>query len=106
MARTVDITDKLNFEEKPELVIKGEKIKVNNDARSMLELLGVINGGEASETEILEKGIPALFDKKEQEKLYDLNLSIKDFTTVISAAMELATNTGDDAGEEVSHTTT
>lgn len=106
MARTVDITEKLDFEEKPEIVIKGKKIKVNNDAKSLLKLLGVINSNEASELEIIEEGIPALFDEKEQEKLYALNLSIKDFTTVISAAVELVVNTGDEEGEEASHTTT
>ena len=42
MARKVDITDKLSFEENPSLVIKGEVLEVNADAPTMLKVMGCL----------------------------------------------------------------
>ena len=36
MAKTIDITEKLNFEESPVLLIQGHEIHVNDDAVTML----------------------------------------------------------------------
>ena len=38
MARVVDITDKLKFEEKPRLRVKGVEIEINNKATDVLEI--------------------------------------------------------------------
>lgn len=43
MARKVDITDKLSFEENPSLVIKGEVLEVNADALTMLKVMGLMS---------------------------------------------------------------
>lgn len=37
MSKVVDITDKLNFEESPKLVIRGELYTVNDSAEAMLK---------------------------------------------------------------------
>lgn len=40
MAKVVDITDKLSFDENPKIKIKGVEYEVNADARTMLEIMG------------------------------------------------------------------
>ena len=40
MAKIIDITDKLKFEENPKLVIKGEEFEVNTDAATVIEIIG------------------------------------------------------------------
>ena len=39
MSKIIDITNKLNFDERPKLVIKGTEIEVNNDAIFLSRLL-------------------------------------------------------------------
>ena len=95
MAKIVDITDKLNFEEKPALVIKKRKIKVNNDAKSIMELMAMSEDDEVSEIQMIQKGMALLFEDEERKKLDSMNLSVTDLMTVISSAMKLASDTGD-----------
>lgn len=40
MVKKVDITEKLNFDENPKMVIKGVEIEVNADAETMLKIMG------------------------------------------------------------------
>ena len=95
--RTVDITEKLNFEEKPELVIKGVHIKVNNDAMTMLKIMG--NFSNMDESEAVTESVDLLFEEKEQKKLQKMNLSFGDFMTVIQEAMDLI-RSGENSGEQ------
>ena len=41
MSKIIDITDKLNFEEKPIIKVKDVEIKANNDAVTMLIIGGL-----------------------------------------------------------------
>ena len=43
MAKVVDITDKLSFDENPKIKIKGVEYEVNADARTMLEIMGLFS---------------------------------------------------------------
>ena len=95
--KTIDITEKLSFEERPELVIKGTHIKVNNDALSMLKIMG--NFADKEETEAVTDSVDLLFDETEKQKLQSLDLNFKDFMTVIETAMDLI-RTGEDSGEQ------
>lgn len=90
MAKKVDITEKLNFEEQPVLIINGEEIKVNNDAKSMLKLIGTLDTKDG--TEIVTKGYGLIFAESEQKKIEKMNLSMSDFTTVVKEAIDLAIN--------------
>lgn len=98
MAKIIDITEKLNFEEKPRLKIKGKEIKVNNSAETMLKVMGAVS--EEGEVAGAIKASELLFDKKEREKIEKLNLNFADFVTVVTAAMELIMGNDDDGGEE------
>ena len=46
MAKVIDITDRLSFEESPKLVIKGQEIGVNTDAPTMLKVMGLMGEGK------------------------------------------------------------
>lgn len=82
----VDITDKLNFEEKPEIIIKGESYKINNEATTFLQLTPLM---ENPTPEAINNVYELIFDKSEREKLEKLKLSFTDFQTVITEAINL-----------------
>ena len=42
MAKKIDITEKLSFEENPRLVVKGKELEVNADAATVLEIMGIL----------------------------------------------------------------
>lgn len=44
MAKKVDISEKLQFDEDPVLVINGEEIEVNSGAETALKLMGIMSG--------------------------------------------------------------
>ena len=88
MAKRIDITDKLSFDENPILVIKGKEIMVNAEASTVLGIMGLskkaISGQEAA-LEAYEK----LFNESARNKLEELNLQFKDLEIVIQEAMGL-----------------
>ena len=82
----VDITNKLNFEEKPEIIIKGEGYKINNEATIFLQLIPFM---EDPTPEAIKKAYELIFDENERERLEKLKLSFTDFQTVITEAISL-----------------
>lgn len=91
-----DITEKLNFEEKPALVIKDQEIEVNNDAPSVLKVMSIMS--DAPGTKEIMKAYETVFAEESRKKLEGLNLSFKDLVTVINEAIDLILS-GDKAGE-------
>jgi hypothetical protein len=87
MGKAVDITEKLNFEEKPALIIKGTRIEIDNSAETMLKIMG--NFKNKDEDEAVIDSIPVLFPPSEKKKLDKLRLNFKDFMTVITSAMDI-----------------
>lgn len=93
MGKIVDITDKLTFDEKPKVKIKGTEIEVNTDAPTVLKIMSVMNdNGDPL------KMYDLLFDEENRTKLEKMKLSFKDFMKVIELSMNLAT--GEDIQEE------
>ena len=72
MAKVVDITDKLSFDENPKIRIKDEEFEVNTDARTMLEIMGVFSSKE-----------------KDRKRIDRLKLTFKDFMKMIEESMAL-----------------
>lgn len=95
MAKVVDITEKLNFEESPKLKIKGKELTVNDDAPTMLKVMQLM-GGEASINEITQ-AYELMFGEKERKTIESLGLNFNDFVIVIQSAVELIT--GETVGE-------
>lgn len=94
MAKRVDITEKLSFEEKPVLVIKDTEVKVNNEAVLVLKAMPLLENFKGDN---LEKTYELLFDESERAKIDALKLGFMDWITVITRAITLVA--GDEVGE-------
>lgn len=98
MSKIIDITNKLNFEEKPKILVKGTEIEVNNDAISFIKAIALFDSENGiSSTDILS-ALELLFDEENREKIAKLHLSFDDLSTVIKTATELIAD-NDSEGE-------
>lgn len=98
MGKRIDITDKLNFDENPVIVVKGKEIEVNTDASTALKVLAMVDNGNASATVMVEM-TDLLFTKQGKKNLDSLKLNINDYSKVIEAAMGLVAGDDEDEGE-------
>ena len=91
MRKTIDITEKLSYEENPEIIIKGEKIKVNDSAETVLRIMGVLSEGENTGPKEIMEICNMIFSEEDKKKIGSLKLNFKDFQTIINTAIELIT---------------
>lgn len=106
MSKIIDITDKLNFEEKPCIQIKGTVLAVNNDVPSVMKIMAILEDGTGKASDVRQL-VDLLFDAPEQEKLDALKLTFPDYSKAIMSAAEFAAGgTLDAAGEEATPATT
>lgn len=96
MAKVVDITDKLSFDQNPNIMIRDQQFEVNADAKSMLEIMGLFSS--KSETEAAVGAYEILFSKKDREKIDKMKLPFKDLMKIIQIAMDLVSGE-DEQGE-------
>lgn len=82
------LTEKLKFNEQPQLEIKGKVLKIDNSATTVLKLLDIVqNDGEmAGATSAMEM----LFSEKDRKIIEKMNLSIDDYITLATVALDLA----------------
>lgn len=95
----VDITDKLNFDEKPLIQIKDTVIAINNSAVNVLKIADLLSKKDNAIAEISD----LLFEPAEKEKLDALKLDFADYMKVIFSAIELVG--GEPEGEAQTRTT-
>lgn len=110
MAKKVDITEKLELDENPCLVIRKEEIEVNADAATVLKIMGLSTDEDHSAASLTKKTLEMyalIFPEKSQKQIEKMKMSAGDLNTVIEAAMELIRG-GDklSKGENQTHTTT
>lgn len=109
MSKIIDITNKLNFEEKPIIKVKDTEIAANNEATTILKIIALLdeNGGEPTVNDILTI-FNLLFDKENRKKIESLNLSFKDLTTFVFESAQVVINDGEvpDEGETPTPATT
>ena len=91
MAKKIDISEKLNFNENPVIVVEGVELEVNSDAETMLRIMGAFD--EENEIRGINKAVTLLFGEEGREKLYSIRrdgrkLSIADFSVIVSNAVE------------------
>lgn len=98
MAKVVDITDKLSFDENPALVIKGKQLEVNADAPTMLKIMNLMTA-EGLEMEQIGEAYELVFPEKSRKEIDKLKLSINDWTTVVMEAMNLILGDDKSGGE-------
>lgn len=100
--KVIDITEKLNFDEKPKLKIKDTLIEVNNEATAVLKIIPKV---EKMTSNDIEDVCSYLFEPSEIEKINALHLDFSDYMTVIQSAVKAIT--GDtEQGETLSRTLT
>ena len=93
MAKVVNITDKLELEGNPHLVIKDEELEVNADAATMLKIMGKYAEFDPNATtpkDILDL-YTLMFPAESQKKIEKLKISFKDLQTVVLEAQKLIT---------------
>lgn len=98
MSKLIDITDKLNFEEKPIVKVKDTELVINNDAVSMLKVAALFEDGNGKSKDVIEM-YHLLFDESEREKIEKLKLNMHDFNALISESAKIATGDLTDEGE-------
>jgi hypothetical protein len=98
MSKIIDITNKLNFDERPKLVIKDTEIEVNNDAISFIKAIALFDSESGISSSDILSALELLFDEENREKIAKLHLSFADLSTVIKTATELIAD-NDSEGE-------
>jgi len=82
------LTDKLKFNESPQIEIKGKVLTIDNSATTVLELMDIVqNKGDLEGAKATTR---LLFNEKDQKTLEKLKLSIDDYITLATVAMDLA----------------
>ncbi len=90
MAKVVDITEKLSYEDNPIIKIRNKELEVNADAATMLKIMGILSEGETGPKKILEM-YDLLFTEGRQKEIEQLKLNFKDLQEVIYTAIDLIT---------------
>lgn len=101
MAKKIDITDKLSFNENPVLVVGTTELEVNADAETMIRLIGVF--ANSSDMDAIGKAVDLLFNSEDIRAICRMEkggkkLSAKSLTEIVSAAIQLVIGEND-AGE-------
>lgn len=108
MSKIIDITDKLNFEEKPIFKIRDTEIRVNNDAVTMLKVAALMEGdGDTFTIGNMLDVFELIFDEENRRKVNALQLTMDEFSTAIMEIVKsLISNGSDDEGEAPTPATT
>lgn len=99
--RTLDITDKLNFEESPVLTFKGKSFTLDDSAPSVLKVMELV-GNNPDMTDMIEAG--KIIFGAQYDEMVALCGSFNNLTKVIETAMDLVTD--EEVGEQVETATT
>lgn len=97
MARKKDITDKLVFDGAPSLVINGEEIEVNDDAPTMLRIMGLMSNGSLDD---IKSAYELIFPEEARRKIDEMRLSTKNWATVIEEAVSMIMGEDNSPGEQ------
>lgn len=82
------MTDKLNFNEKPQIEIKGKTLTLDNSAPTVLKLMDIVQ--TKGELEGAKAVLDLLFDAKDRKTIEGLKLSWDDFTRFCEICIDLA----------------
>ena len=88
MAKVVDITDKLNFDDNPKLMIRGKEIEVATDAPTMLKVMNLMGSKDPGIKEIMD-AINLLLPEKSRKEIEKMKLSVGDLMIVVQEAIAL-----------------
>lgn len=89
MAKKIDITEKLDFESNPILIIKGNEYEVNADAETVLRVMGILGEGGKETVDSILKVYELIFSEEHRNEINELKLQFSDFQKVITEAINL-----------------
>ena len=98
MAKIIDITDKLEFDENPKLVVKGKELEVNADATTVLKIMGILGDGDNVQPSDVVKMYELIFSDADRKKIDKMKLQFSDFQTLVFSAIGLITG-AEESGE-------
>lgn len=103
MSKIIDITDKLNFEERPKFKVKGVEFEANNDAVTIIKVTAILQEEDVN----LLAAYDLLFDKDNQQIIESLKLNMNDFMSLIlEVAMSVINGDEEPEGETPTPATT
>lgn len=88
MAKIVDITEKLTFDENPKLLIKGKELEVKADAPTVLKVMSLMDSDSPGVKEIVN-AYELILPEKSRKEIDKMNLSFGDLIVVIQEAIQL-----------------
>ena len=97
MAKTYNLTEKMDFEENPKIVIKDTELEIKADAKTVLTLVSI---AEESNDDFIAtmKGYEVIFSEADRKKIDKLKLNAHDFSILVNSALAIAM--GQDPDEE------
>lgn len=104
MSRNVDLTEKLGLEGKPTITYKGTVLTVNDEAENIFRVLEMV--GEGTELPAIKEAAYLIFEPESVKALKALKLSIPDYSSVVSTAIDLAMGGKGDEGNAGTPATT
>lgn len=99
MAKKINITDKLEMNGNPFLVVGEKELEVNGDAATVLVLMD--RYGEAKQQTVRDvlDMYEIIFPEKTRETITEMHLSFNDLKTIIQEGMNLIVGDGEELGE-------
>ena len=90
------LTEKLSFEDNPQIEICGKVLTVKADATTVLKLMDIVSN--KGEVDGALEAVNLLFSAKDRKVIDELKLSMQNYVTLVSTAIQLAV--GEDPDEE------
>lgn len=90
MAKVVDITDKLSFDENPKLKIRDKELEVAADAPTLLKVMGLFGNEQPEPKEIMD-AYNLIFPEKSRKEIDKMKPMFSDLLIIIQEAVSVAT---------------
>lgn len=98
--KKINITEKLDFETNPVLIIKDKEYPVNADATTVLKLMNLVSDEKGFTNRDILEAYELLLPEKTRSEINKLGISFADLTVIVEAAMDLATGDTGEGGEK------
>lgn len=92
------LTDKLNFDDKPQIEVSGKVLTIDNSAVTVLKLMDMVQN--KGELEGAKSVLDLLFSEKDRKVIEKLNLSIGNYIKLCEVCMDLALGNDPDHKEQ------
>lgn len=99
MAKKVNITDKLDFDGNPSLIIRDQEIEVDASAETVLRVMGGMGEGNVGSPKFVMDMYELIFPEKSREIIKSFNLQFKDFAKVVEAGISAIVDSDEESGE-------